>query len=187
LKYVKGNRKIFEMSVWKPMVTAAGCTALLGLVAGMKIPTEMVYAAEPEWRGLVEKTFAAGGDDRVLHEPGPEDLYVPKADPMAQRVAYDAMEYRSERAVGPDPMPIDLERSTAAREILPVPLTARDVAAARTVVVPGEDKTMGFVRVVSGTRSDPAPSMAMQPLDLEQSSDLRAEPNVEKIAVNAQS
>ncbi|WP_198046042.1 hypothetical protein [Novosphingobium aquimarinum] len=169
------------MSVWKPIATAAGCTALLGMVAGMKIPTEMVIAAEPEWRGMVEKTFAAGSDDRKLYEAGPEDLYVPKPDPMAHRVAYDAMEYMSERAVGPDPTPVNLERSAAPREIMPVALTAQDVVPARTVVVAGTDKTKGIVRVVSGTRSNAAPSLAMQPLDLEQPSKLTVEPAVEQV------
>ena len=151
------------MSVWKPIATATGCTALLGLVAGMNIPTEMVRAAEPEWRGMVEQTFTAGNDDRPLYEAGPEDLYVPARDPMSQRVAYDAMEYMNERAVGPGPLAPELTQPSASRdmvrEVMPVALTSKDIAPARTVVVPGPDKSSGIVRVVSGAGgSAPAPA-----------------------------
>lgn len=164
------------MSVWKPIATATGCTALLGLVAGMNIPTEMVRAAEPEWRGMVERTFTAGNDDRPLYEAGPEDLYVPTRDAMAQRVAYDAMEYMNERAVGPGPLPTELARkrdpADMAREIMPVALTSDDVAPARSVVVSGPGATTTIVRVVSGTGAEQAQAAsAQEPIAMSGASD----------------
>lgn len=157
------------MTIWKPIATAAGCTALLGLVAGMKIPTEMVYAAEPAWRTKAEKTFASGSDDRPLYEAGPEDLYVPRHNPMSRRVAYDAMEYMNERAVGPGPVPAELTRPAqlqerlATREIMPVALTPQDVAPTRAVVVPGPGEAGAVVRVVSGTGGTPATAEVAEP------------------------
>ncbi|PEQ11896.1 hypothetical protein B2G71_13995 [Novosphingobium sp. PC22D] len=157
------------------MAVATGCTALLGMVAGMKVPNEMVMAPEPEWHGMLEKTYVAA-DERPLHEAGPEDLYVPRAplrDPMADRLDHDAMEYMAERAVGPDPLPVAetgpgisapgvIEAGHIAPDEIP-PVAAEPVGAARIVAEAADDQAP-VVRVRSGASGFPA---AAQPVSAE--------------------
>ena len=163
------------MTIWKPIAAAAGCTALLGMVAGMKVPTEMVIPDKPEWRNSVEQTFVAGSDDRLLYEAGPEDLYVPRSDPMTHRVAYDAMADMNERAA--EPRTIDSSATSPqsgsafySREIMPVALTQNDVMPARSRVTPQEGRSTAIVRVVSGTghetdRVEPVAAPVKRPVD----------------------